>query len=84
MKTAEEYKPFGMEWELEMLKFKKQDLVEFLRGALSKNSEIISKIEEMIEDYKVTIKATKNDDDAMAYLMALAALTELRNKLGDN
>jgi|SRR5690606_9116531 len=35
----ENYRPFGAEWELEMLKFKKQDLVEMLRASLKKNKD---------------------------------------------
>ena len=39
MEIKEEYKPFGTGWELEMLKFKKQELVGMLRGTMEKNLE---------------------------------------------
>jgi len=34
------YEPFGMEWELEMMEMRKQNLVEMLRAALKENIEL--------------------------------------------
>lgn len=39
LKLMENYEPFGAEWELNMLQFKKQELVEMLRGSFKKIKE---------------------------------------------
>ena len=72
MSKKEEYKPFGMEWELELMKFKKQGLVEMLRGALIRNNEIKDIIDEMINGDNGSWECRK---------YRLQALTELRSKL---
>lgn len=48
-----EYDPFGMEWELEMLKFKKQELVEFLRGILKEKFKLESSLKEAVQNARM-------------------------------
>ena len=80
----EEHKPFGMEWELEMLKFKKQELVEILRTSMQKNLQIKEMIDEMIDSREKWIAGIEKPDGDFGYIKGIteiSLLTEIRDKI---
>ena len=63
----EEYEPFGEEWEQEMMKWKKEDLVAHLRKTILSNREVVERLQiANVSEYQKGIRECIKDIQIMS------------------